>query len=204
MSVLPFFMTAIKHPSDNCDTFPWKRTQLNAMPSSDTWRKKGYKPKSLRTWIRVVGRMLRLTPWSKSNQWNPEEEKTVCKMTPVLKELQLPQAKKWLLESVTKLWLTDNWVRGLQPAHWISHTHTFFTFWLDKERWQQDGSPHFWLMPQSEPHSASLVTIWRSWQLSEQTGGYRWNTGLQLLCLEQGNVYSNGNTDSPSAQKAKV
>ena len=51
--------------------------KFNAMPPFNTGRRiaKVAKP-FMRTWFRLMGRVLHLTPWSKSGQQNSEEEET--------------------------------------------------------------------------------------------------------------------------------
>ena len=53
----------------------------------------------MKAWLRLMGRMLHLTPswpWSKSGQQNLEKEERALNMTPVLGDLQLPWTKKQL------------------------------------------------------------------------------------------------------------
>lgn len=63
----------------------------------------------MKTRLRLWGRKLCPTAWSNSNQQNLEVEGQHSRW-PTSWDLRLPQTKKWLSETVTKLRLTDDWL----------------------------------------------------------------------------------------------
>ena len=144
----------------------------------------------MRTWSSLMRRMLCLTPWSKSGQPNLEEKQTALKITPVLEDLRLLETKKWLPESMTTLWLTDNYQAHSHYHPSVLHTLTTELAMRESASEMDPQTPDWCPKVHLIQHllwQFALIWSWSRW-LSGQICDYGWHMGPPLYAWNKTTV----------------